>query len=106
MKTQSEDTMDGFSATDRRSGFERVREALRNIRMFEILIDGLREANRRRRERKAMRARIRLLSELDERTLKDIGLARGELGSISAELDGHTEPTRRRVHKDSVAPLY
>lgn len=47
----------------------------------------------RRRARDAMRR----LPPLDEHTLRDLGLARGELLSYWAEADGLVEATRLRV---------
>ncbi|WP_298829194.1 hypothetical protein [uncultured Piscinibacter sp.] len=50
----------------------------------------------RGRERSATVA----LESLDERSLRDIGLARSELGSVRAELEGRVEATRLRVLQD------
>jgi len=49
-------------------------------------------ATRKRREWQALR-------ELGDATLRDLGIARSELGSIQAEIDGHVEATRMRVHR-------
>jgi uncharacterized protein YjiS (DUF1127 family) len=40
------------------------------------------------------RANDRALRELDDRTLRDLGLTRGEIASLGAELGGVAEPTR------------
>ena len=42
--------------------------------------------------------------ELDDATLRDLGLSRTELKSYLAEVDGRAEPTRRRV-LESRGPL-
>lgn len=49
---------------------------------------------RRRRHARAVR---RALNALDERSLRDIGLTRSEIGSMSAELAGLAERSRIRV---------
>lgn len=46
------------------------------------------------REYRALRRTYKALANLDERTLKDIGLGAGEAGSIAAELAGRAEHTR------------
>lgn len=48
----------------------------------------------RQRDREAVR---RTLDSLSDATLRDIGLARAELGSVAAELVGQAETTRRRI---------
>lgn len=52
---------------------------------------------RARRQRAAMRAAMRAMEALDDRTLADIGFARAEIGSVAAELIGATRATRRQV---------
>lgn len=59
----------------------------------------------RRRER-ARRRQIHLLARLDERTLKDIGLHRAEIGSLADEMHGSSERTRRQAGPHYVSPLY
>jgi len=103
MRTEAEKIFPEYFLDHEQAGSGPMRRTRRLVRWVAQV---LREAGARRRERKAIRARRRTLAELDERTLKDIGLHRGELDSITAELEGHAAPTRRRVHKDSVAPLY
>lgn len=46
------------------------------------------------REREALR---KSLAGLSDATLRDLGLTRGELGSIAAEMVGESGPTRARV---------
>jgi uncharacterized protein YjiS (DUF1127 family) len=46
------------------------------------------------REYRALRRTYQALSDLDERTLKDIGFGAQEAGSIAAELAGRAERTR------------
>jgi uncharacterized protein YjiS (DUF1127 family) len=48
------------------------------------------------RRRRAQR-RYDDLRHLDERTLRDLGVARSELASVVAELDGRAALTRRRT---------
>jgi uncharacterized protein YjiS (DUF1127 family) len=49
-------------------------------------------ATRRRGERQA-------LHELSDATLRDLGIARCELESMQAEIEGQVEATRMRVHR-------
>lgn len=94
-------------STRRLPRFGRMRKlALETFETAQFVTEALRQAAQQRRERRAIRRQQRILARLDERTLKDIGLHRAEIGSISAELEGHAETTRRRVPKGSVAPLY
>jgi uncharacterized protein YjiS (DUF1127 family) len=53
----------------------------------------LRLLARRRRARR----RLLDLGHLDDRTLRDLGLTRSELGSIASELGGRAELSRRRT---------
>ncbi|MDX9886464.1 DUF1127 domain-containing protein [Thauera sp.] len=85
----------------------RIRRALDEIlQLAAYVAAALREARTRRRAARALRVQRRLLADLDERTLKDIGLHRAELDSLCAELEGQAEPSRRHSAKNSVAPLY
>jgi uncharacterized protein YjiS (DUF1127 family) len=52
---------------------------------------------RARRQRAAMRASMRAMEALDDRTLADIGFARAEIGSVAAELIGAARATRRHA---------
>lgn len=103
MRTRTDEIFPEYLTDHEHGDAERMGGARK---LTQWIAEALREANHRRRVRKAIRARRRMLDELDERTLKDIGLHRGELDSITAELAGHASPTRRRVHKDSATPLY
>ena len=48
------------------------------------------------RRRRAWK-RFEDLQHLDERTLRDLGVTRSEIGSIVSELGGHAAVTRRRA---------
>lgn len=58
--------------------------------------DSVRSQAQRWRDWRAMRRTYRALSDLDPRTLRDIGVGDHEIGSIAAELAGRAE--RTRVH--------
>lgn len=51
--------------------------------------------------RHRLQRQIRAFRELDAHTLRDIGVARGEIESIAAEAVGLAEPTRRRIEMRS-----
>lgn len=84
-----------------------LRRAVRtSIELSDFITDALRDAIRRRRMRRALRAQREMLASLDDRTLHDIGLHRGEIDSLVSEMDAGQAATRRRAHPDSVSPLY
>jgi len=49
------------------------------------------------------RRQARELEQLDDRTMADLGLGRGDIGSIVAEHTGQAEHTRLRVLAASIA---
>lgn len=107
MKTIADDYADGLTPTASRRGLGRLRRGLRTASALAAwLTEAMREASRRRRLRRAMRAQRHMLAELDERTLKDIGLHRSEIDSATAEHFGQASITRRRIADGSVSPLY
>lgn len=63
------------------------------------LVSRARQARQRMRLRSARRAERRLLEGLSDATLRDLGLTRGELGSVQAEAEGRVQATRRRVRQ-------
>ncbi|MFN3984636.1 MAG: DUF1127 domain-containing protein [Rhodocyclaceae bacterium] len=107
MKTIADDHSDGFTPAGRHHGSGSLRRGLRTASALAAwLTEAMREASRRRRLRRAMRAQRHMLAELDERTLKDIGLHRSEIDSATAEHFGQASITRRRIADGSVSPLY
>ena len=58
------------------------------------LIDRLLAAWRRQRMH---RATVATLQSLDDRTLRDLGFHRSEIGGVAAEIDGRAEVTYLRV---------
>ena len=94
-------------AVPRRSRLARLRTFLHaRVELPAWIAEAVRDLIRRHRQARAVRRQRQLLAELDERTLKDIGLHRAEIDSMAAELEGYAAATRHRGHKDSVAPLY
>lgn len=65
-----------------------LREGVRRIR------DALTRAFLAYRRRRHMRAVYGALSELDDRTLRDLGFHRSEIWSVAAETSGEAEQTR------------
>lgn len=59
-----------------------------------IMVDGILDMLARWQQYRQAREIQRALSELDDRTLHDLGLYRGEIGSVAAELTGSAERTR------------
>jgi uncharacterized protein YjiS (DUF1127 family) len=70
-------------------------------RVLESVLERLRalvEATRRARRRSAW---LRTLQSLDDRTLRDMGLHRCEIGSVVAELIGDAPATRRQARRST-----
>ena len=66
-----------------------------------VLLGDLRARHRRRRAARDLRA---ALNELDDRTLRDLGFHRDEIGSVAAEVHGDAPPTRVRTLRDRFGP--
>jgi uncharacterized protein YjiS (DUF1127 family) len=64
---------------------------------FVAIVDVARHAVERFRQWRDARATYDVLRELDDRSLRDLGLDRSELESIAAEVAGTTERTRVRA---------
>jgi uncharacterized protein YjiS (DUF1127 family) len=72
--------------------------------MFEAAGDLVRRAYEGYRQRREAAATCEALSELDDRTLRDLGFHRSEIRSIAAEWTGEAEPSRvRTAQNDEVA---
>ena len=56
-----------------------------------------RRAHARLRQRQAAKSIYDTLSDLDDRTLRDLGFDRSEITSLAAEVTGRAEPTRVRA---------
>lgn len=67
------------------------------VAVGETISDSIWRTFARWREYRALRRTYNALADLDERTLKDIGLGAGEAGSIAAELAGRAEHTRMQA---------
>ena len=66
-------------------------------RALQAIADLLRRGCAAWRQQSAARQAHLALRELDERSLRDLGFDRSELGSLVAEIDGQAEPTRVRA---------
>lgn len=64
------------------------------------VLDALRTRCQAFMRRLRWRHQVRILSDLDDTTLHDVGLTRAEIGSHSAEIVRLAPPTRRRVIED------
>ena len=78
--------------------------AHRSFTLGEIVVEAIRaigaiasRAHARYRQHRQARATYDALRELDDRTLRDLGLDRSELRSIVAEVTGEAERTRMRA---------
>jgi uncharacterized protein YjiS (DUF1127 family) len=65
----------------------------------------LRDAWRAWRRHRAQRATRHALLQLDDRTLRDIGIVRAEVESAAAEAHGGVAPTRSRLLRH-VGPMF
>jgi len=66
-------------------------------RALQAIADLLRRGHVAWRRQSEARRSYLALRDLDERSLRDLGLDRSELGSLVAEIDGRAGPTRVRV---------
>jgi uncharacterized protein YjiS (DUF1127 family) len=64
------------------------------VAVVTTVVEGILEMLARWQQYRKARDIRRALSELDDRTLHDLGLYRGEIGSVAAELSGSAERTR------------
>lgn len=67
------------------------------LRALQAVADLLRRHRAAWRRQAQARQTHLALRELDERSLRDLGFDRSELGSLAAEIDGQAGPTRVRV---------
>jgi uncharacterized protein YjiS (DUF1127 family) len=75
-----------------------VRAAARNVR------DSLLGLWQRYQRRQQSRSVYHALQALDDRTLRDLGFHRCEIGSVAAEAAGQAEHTRMHVRRVPRAP--
>lgn len=64
------------------------------VAVVTTMVEGLLEMLARWQQYRQAREIRRALAELDDRTLRDLGLYRGEIASVAAELTGSAERTR------------
>ncbi|MES2957752.1 MAG: hypothetical protein V4792_06165 [Pseudomonadota bacterium] len=64
---------------------------------LQAVVDLLRRGRDAWRRQSEARQTHLALRDLDERSLRDLGFDRSELGSLVAEIDGQAAPTRVRV---------
>ena len=64
------------------------------VAVVTTMVEGVLEMLARWQQYRQARDIRRALAELDDRTLHDLGLYRGEIGSVAAELSGTAERTR------------
>ena len=79
----------------------RVRRAAVMVAFLHAAMEAVRESTRRAwegyRRRQQSRSIYNALGELDDRTLRDLGFHRCEIGSVAAEAVGNAEHTRLHV---------
>jgi len=80
---------------------QQVARAYRSYKFGEItaavvtaMVDGILDMLARWQQYRQAREITRALGELDDRTLHDLGLYRGEIGSVAAEMTGSAERSR------------
>ena len=72
-------------------------------RLLVVISSLARELVARHRRRVAARDLCAALRGLDDRTLRDLGFHREEIGSVAAEIGGDAAPTRVRTIRDGFA---
>jgi len=71
-----------------------VDAAVAAMRAVAAFLRGIEARGRRRRQARAYGEALR---ELDDRTLRDLGIDRSEIGSVACEVAGLTDATRLRA---------